>query len=167
MLNIRIPTLVMFAIVALTSLFVVLNWQAILTPTELSFGIATINLPLGMVMLSLLTLIVAMFLIYIVYLQGQALFEARRFARDLRANQERADNAEASRFTEVHKLIREEMAKLASQEAEHHAASIAALELGRRELDARIGDTVNTVAAYVGELEDRIEPILPGKQANP
>lgn len=166
MLNIRIPTLLLLLCLLLTGLFVTLNWQVFLAPTALSFGVATLEFPLGVVMLTLLVLIVSLFLIYVVYLQGQALIEARHFARELRANQAKADNAEASRFTEVHKLIRAEMAQLTEQHTQNHAALTAALDRLHEDLSARVTDTVNTVAAYVGELEDRMEAAQSGKPGN-
>lgn len=167
MLNMRLSTLVLFVSLMITILFIALNWQAFLTPTELSLGVAAVTLPLGMVMLALLSMIVAMFLIYIFFLQGTALVEARRFARELRVNQEKADNAEASRFTEVHQLIREEMAKLQAQGTENQATLIAALDRVRADLTEKGDDMLNTVAAYVGELEDRVDSVLPARQNHP
>lgn len=167
MLNIRVSTLILILSLSITMMFVVLNWQAFLAPTELSLGVATVKLPLGMVMLTLLTLIVVMFLIYVVYMQGHALMEARRFARELRVNQERAGNAEASRFTEVHQLIRDEMAKQHAQVADNHAAMLTALERMRADLGESADEMVNSVAAYVGELEDKVESVLALRQSHP
>jgi hypothetical protein len=58
-----------------------LNWEAFVTPTELSLGFASVSLPLGLLLLSLLVLLTVIFLVHAVYLQGTVLLDTRRHSR--------------------------------------------------------------------------------------
>lgn len=86
---------------AAVAVFAVLNWSVIMAPTTLSLGFAEVQAPLGLVLLGLIALLSVLFLVYAVYLQSSVLLEARRHARELQASRELADQAEASRFTEL------------------------------------------------------------------
>ncbi|KAF7600104.1 MAG: Signal transduction histidine kinase [Candidatus Dactylopiibacterium carminicum] len=137
---------VLLVVLLFAGLFVVLNWIAIMAPTTLSLAVATINAPLGLIMLGLLLLVSAAFLVFILYLQTGVLLETRRQIRDTRASRELADQAEASRFTELRSYLASELVMLAQRDAE-----------ARAELHKRIEETGNSLAAAIGELEDRIE----------
>ncbi|MFA6900897.1 MAG: LapA family protein [Desulfurivibrionaceae bacterium] len=146
----------LLAVVAIAS-FTALNWSAFMTPTTLSLGVADVQAPLGLVMLGLLALLTALFLIFLVYLQTSVLLEARRHARELQANRELADQAEASRFTELHEFLELEMKRQASLDAESRAVLLARLDQLDRDLLSAVEQSGNTLAAYIGELEDRLE----------
>lgn len=94
-------TVVLIVVLALIALFAALNWTAFVAPTTLSFGVAQVQAPLGLIMLGLLAILTALFLAYVAYLQTTVLLEWRRHAKELQAQRERADHAEASRFTEL------------------------------------------------------------------
>ncbi len=153
----RLPTLLLLSVLLLVAAFSVLNWGVIVAPTELSLGFASVQMPLGLLMLGLLVLVCALFLVYIVYLQASALLETRRHTRELRSNRELADQAEASRFTELRTFLE---AGQAQGSARHDAAQaallarIAQLEQSLREL---VEQQANSLAASIGELEDRLE----------
>src|SRR5262245_13583667 len=86
---------------AATVLFAALNWSAFIAPTPISLGVATVQAPLGLILLAFIALLAVVFLAYALYLQTSFLVEARRSARELQAQRELADQAEASRFTEL------------------------------------------------------------------
>ena len=94
-------TIVLLIVFALVALFAALNWRAFLAPTTLSLGVAEVQAPLGLIMLALMAVMAALFLAYLVYLQSSVLIEARRHAKELQSQRELADQAEASRFTEL------------------------------------------------------------------
>ncbi len=71
-------SIALLAVLLLTTLFVALNWGAIMTPTTLSLGVASIEAPLGLIMLGLLLLVSSAFLLFILYLQTGVLLETRR-----------------------------------------------------------------------------------------
>lgn len=146
--------LVMFGAIAI---FAALNWNAFLAPTTLSLGIADVQAPLGMIMLGLIVLLTIMFLVFIVYLQTSVLLEARRHAKELQANRELADQAEASRFTDLRSYLEAELQRVAERDVEARTAMLARLDDVDRDLRASIEQSGNTLAAYIGELEDRLD----------
>ncbi|GGI54322.1 LapA family protein [Oxalicibacterium solurbis] len=134
-----------------------LNWETFNAPTELWLGITTVQAPLGLVMLGLTAVLTAFFLIFIVYLQSSVLLEARRHAKELQTNRELADQAEASRFTELRRFIELELRSVVQQDAETRTALLARLDRLDTELLAAVNQSGNTLAAYIGEVEDRLE----------
>ena len=129
----KIRTLVVVLLLLLVALFAGLNWAAFTTPTALWLGVATVHAPLGLILLAMMVFLAAVFLGYVVYLQTSFLMEARRHARELQAQRELADQAEASRFTEL-----------------------------RSHLDTRLDEIENSLSAHIGEmrgeLRNRVDP---------
>ena len=121
-------TVFLIVVFALVALFAVLNWSAFLAPTTLSMGFAQFQAPLGLLMLGLLAVLSALFLGYLVYLQTTVLLQWRRREKELQASRELADQAEASRFTEL-----------------------------RAHLDTRLTEIENSLSAQMGEMRDRLE----------
>ena len=85
----------------LLAVFAALNWSVLLTPAELSLGIADIQAPLGLMLLVGLATVVVLALLYILVQQTAMTRELRQSERELRAQRELADKAEASRFSEL------------------------------------------------------------------
>jgi len=121
--GVRIRTLIVVFLFLLVVLFAALNWAAFTAPTELWLGVATVRAPLGLILLAVIVFLAAVFLGYVVYLQTSFLMEARRNARELQAQRGLADQAEASRFTEL-----------------------------RGHLDARLTEIENSLSAQLGEM---------------
>jgi len=94
-------TVLLLVLLIAIALFAALNWSAFLTPTTLSLGVTQVQAPLGLIMLGLIAVITTLFLAYLVYLQTTVLMESRRHAKELQAQRELADQAEASRFTDL------------------------------------------------------------------
>jgi len=124
-------TIVLLIILAVVALFAALNWSAFLAPTTLSLGFTQVQAPLGLLMLALLAAVTAVFLGYLVYLQTTALLESRRHAKELQAQRELADQAEASRFTELRSFI-----------------------------DSRLNEVENSLGAQLGEMRGRMQDRL-------
>ena len=124
-------TIVLLIILAVVALFAALNWSAFLAPTTLSLGFTQVQAPLGLLMLALLAAVTAVFLGYLVYLQTTALLESRRHAKELQAQRELADQAEASRFTELRSFI-----------------------------DSRLSEVENSLGAQLGEMRGRMQDRL-------
>jgi hypothetical protein len=148
--------LLLLAVVAIAA-FTALNWNAIMAPATLSLGVADVQAPLGLVMLGLVAFLAALFLVFVVYLQTSVLLEARRHARELQANRELADQAEASRFTELRGFLEMELKRQAGLDVESKAVVLARLDQLDRDLRSAVEQSGNTLAAYIGELEDRLE----------
>lgn len=152
-----IRTLFLLIVLVAIGEFAALNWSTFTTPTTLSLGVATVQAPLGLVMLGVLGFLTALFLLFVVYGQASALMDARRHTRELQASRELADQAEASRLNELRSYLEAEMKGLADLHAESRTAMQARLDLLDQDLRASVEQSGNTLAAYIGELEDRLE----------
>ncbi len=131
----KIRSLLLVLFLVLVVAFVALNLEQILQPTSLNLGLATIQAPLGLAMLSLLALALRVFAVALAYLQTTHLMELRRAMKDVAEQRGLADQAEASRFTALQQSMRTEF----------------------QELKLVVEQTGNGLAASLGELEDRLE----------
>lgn len=136
--------------------FAMLNWPVFITPTDLSLGVVTVRMPLGLVMLAVLAFVSLLFLMYVVYLQASALLETRRQTSELRTNRDLANVAEASRYTELRSYLEEELAKQARQHEDHNTQLLARIDQLDSELRTLVEQTGNSLAASLGELDDRL-----------
>ncbi len=134
----RVLTVAILVVLALVVALVGLNWAAMTAPVGLSVGPTTLELPLGLTLLVLMSVLVALVAAYAVYLQGSALMEARRMSKEMLASRDLAGKAEASRFTELRHFLEQ-------------------LEARQRTV---IEQASNSLAASVGELEDKVERAL-------
>ena len=153
----KAPTLVLLVVLAVIVLFAAVNWSVIMAPTTVSLLVADIQAPLGLLLLGVTVLITALFLIFVVYLQANVLLEARRHSRELQAQRELADKAEASRFTDLRSYLDMELRKLGEQVAESRVGVTARIDLAQQDLRTTIEQSGNSLAAYIGELEDRLQ----------
>ncbi len=119
--------------------FALLNWGAFSALTPISLGVTTVEAPLGLIMLGLVVFLCVLFTVWVVAIQGAALLDTRRQTKELQAQRDLADGAEASRFTE---LRAELIARLDRLQAESHIA---------------LEQHGSSIAAHIGELEDRLE----------
>ncbi|MBA3035800.1 MAG: LapA family protein [Desulfobacterium sp.] len=163
----KIRTLFLLIILVAITAFAALNWSVFTTPATLSLGVTVIQAPLGLVMLGLLAFLSAVFLVFVIYLQTSVLLEARRHARELHANRELANQAETSRFTELREFVEAELKRQANSGAESSAALMVRLDQLDRDLRSAVEQSGNTLAAYIGELEDRIESGTQGITPSP
>lgn len=129
---------------ALVAAFGVLNWSAIAAPTSISLGVVSFDAPLGMVLLGLTVFLLLVFVGYMAVWQGQILMESRRHQKALQEQRTLADQAEASRFTELKVAMLAEFEKLAAQLQQTQATA-------SRELR----EQTNSLAAVLGEMDDR------------
>lgn len=150
-------TLLLLLALGAMAAFAAVNWGAFTTPTTLSLVFATVKAPLGLIMLGLAGILTVLFLVFLVYLQASVIVEARRHTHEVRAQRELAEQAETSRFTELHAFIEAELSKLTSQAADLNTDVQTRLDQLNQNLRSAIEEAGNTLAAYIGELEDRLE----------
>ena len=153
----KVPTAVLLALLILVALFTALNWSAFTTPTQLSLIVTTVQAPLGVLMLILTGAIIAAFLVFLVFLQTTTALEARRLAKELKSQRELADRAEASRFTELRNFLAEELTALRTLNRDADAELASRVDAVEQALRTEIEHAGNTLAAYIGELEHRLE----------
>ena len=120
--------LIFFVVLVLVGLFAAINWEVFTALTPLSLGFTTVQAPLGLIMLGMIGFLCVLFTVWVIVLQAGSLRDARRQTKELQAQRDLADRAEASRFTEL-----------------------------RADLLARIDQSANATAAHIAQLEDRLE----------
>lgn len=131
--------LAFFLILLLVGLFALLNWDAFAAMTPISLGFTTVQAPLGLIMLGLVAFLCLLFTVWVISLQAGSLMESRRQTKELQAQRDLADKAETSRFTEL------------------RAELVARLDRLQTENRIALEQNTNTLAAHLGQLEDRLE----------
>jgi hypothetical protein len=163
----KLRTLFILIVLCAIAGFTALNWSTIMVPTALSLGVATVQAPLGLVMLSMLVFLTALFLLFVVYIQGSVLVDTRRHARELQTNRKLVDEAETSRFSELREFLESELKRLAALDTESRQATQTRLDQLDEDLRSAVEQSGNTLAAYIGELEDRLEKGSESRISNP
>lgn len=142
-------SIILVLIVVAIGALAALNWTTLSTPTQIWLGVTSIQAPLGLVMLALTILLAVFFLAYVLWLQGAVLLETRRHTKELNAQRELADKAEASRFTELRHFLE-------IQHSQAHTAVLARIDSLEQRLASRVQESDNATAAYVGQLEHQM-----------
>jgi energy-coupling factor transporter transmembrane protein EcfT len=150
-------TLLIVFVLAVVVVFALLNWAVFTAPTTLSIGFTTFEAPLGLILLGVIGMLTLLFLVYLVYLQATALMESRQYSRELKTQREIADHAEESRFTQLRSALEEELRRLHDQTVESQSSSIAKLNELDQNLRSTIEQSTNSITAFLGEIEDRLE----------
>ena len=141
----RIRNLILLVVLALVALFLAINWSAITANATFTLVLTSFEATIGLVMLGLIVLLVATFGVYLIVTQGAILLETRRQAKELQNQRSLAERAEGSRVAEVKDLLRTEIARLDARLTEHEET-----------LRTELRDGVNSLAATIGELDDRL-----------
>lgn len=153
----KIRTLFLLIIIAAISAFAALNWSAFTTPTTLSLVFYTVQAPLGLTMLGLTAFLTGLFILFAVSIQTSALIGGHRQERELQSMRELAEHAETSRFTKLNELLEREVQKLADMDKESRTEVLSRLDKLETALNSAIDESGNSLSAYIGELEDRLE----------
>ena len=147
--------------------FIGVNWAEMTRPTDLSLVFTEIRAPLGLVLLGLMALLSAVFVGLIAYTQGTVLMETRRHAKELSAQRELADKAEASRFTDLRAHLDQEVARLSEVIQSHTRETLARVdraEMGLRDrpVDSDIARLVQAVENHNRDLHSRVDRLEMG-----
>ena len=147
-------------ILVLMGLFAWRNWSVFIDPRPLSLIFTEVQAPLGIVMLVILLILVVVYFLYTVGLEMTALNEAKRFAREILSTRRLADEAEASRFSDLKKWLEGELVSVKAEQPSGLASKLDQLMVRLDKVEETLRDDFekagNTLAAYIGELEDQI-----------
>lgn len=152
----RLRTLFVIVLIVLIAGFATINWPIFMARTPLNLLFTTVEAPLGVVMLVMLVVLFLVFVLYMAMWQAKVLVDSRRHTTELQRQRVLADEAEASRFTELRSQLRDEMANLNVRISD-----------GNEALRREIRDHSNSLAANVAEMDDRMkrggpaDPVLP------
>ena len=143
----------------LLAVFAAANWGLLAEPASLNFLAFAVQGPLGLILLGVTLAFVSLFLIYVLSVRTAALTETRRHLKELGAQRELADKAEASRFTALGAQLEQEFTRLRAAIDESRAEArlrTDALEQSQRSV---ITDNANALFANIGEIDDKLERI--------
>jgi uncharacterized membrane protein len=116
--------------------------------------VTSVDAPLGLIMLGFTSLIAAVLLSLVFRAHLVALADRRRLSAELRQQRELASQAEASRLTELQRYIGTELGSLRQ-----------AQEASLRQLHEELTAATNTLAACIGEIDERLERQMPTRPA--
>jgi uncharacterized integral membrane protein len=158
----RARTVVLAVILIGLGIFAALNWSVFTMPTSLNLVFTSMEAPLGIVMLSVTAGVTLLYILFLIWLETGALLESRRYARELQAQRQLAESAEASRFADLKGTLERELEAVRSASEAASRAVSTRLDQLAEEVKADIERAGNTLAAYIGELEDRLGSARPG-----
>lgn len=153
----RFRTIILVLVILLVAAFVALNVDEFTRISLLSLGFTTVQMSLGLVMLLLLVVVLVVFLLSSLYMQSKNLLESRAHTRELDSQRLLADKAEASRFTELRTYLEAQTLEAQRREAALNTLLADRFAQQQQSLMARIEQSDNTVAAYMGQMEDMLE----------
>lgn len=151
----RIRMTLLLVATLITAVFVALNWPEFVRPTPVSLGVTIVDMPLPLILL------VALLLALLGGMGNAALNDARHerelslHMRELQAQRNLADKAEASRFTELRRYLDLQAAEARQREAVTTEALQATLIKGQRDMQAGVELMANRLAAQIGTLDGR------------
>ena len=152
-----VRALTLFVIFVLIGVFALINWPAFTALTPISLVFTTVQAPLGLIMLGLAFFLSLLFTMWAISLQASMLMETRRQSKELQAQRELADTAEASRFTELRAYLSTELARVAQASTDGHTELLKRMNHMEGAMRLTLDENSNVVAATIGELEDRLE----------
>ena len=152
----RTKILLLIIGIVLIAGFGALNVDEFTRTSTLNLGFTNMQLPLGLVMAVLVIAILLIFLVTTLYMHSTNLIETRKYAKQLSAQRELADKAEASRFTELRRYMESQAALATNQGNDTIAAIDRRIMQTEKLLLQRLEQTDNSNAAYWGQHDDAL-----------
>ena len=140
--------------IVLIAAFAALNVNEFTRISTLNLGFTTMQLSLGLVMLMLVVAMLVIFLVTTLYMHSTNLLEARKYDKQLSAQRELADKAEASRFTELRRYLESQAALTMNQSNDTMAAMDRRMMQTEKLVLNRLEQSDNSNAAYWGQHGD-------------
>lgn len=153
----RARTAFVLLILATLGVFAALNWPVFSAPTTLNLVFARVDAPLGIIMLAVTAAVTVLYAVLVAWRETSALLENRRYARELEAQRQLAESAEASRYTQLRVFLEGELATLRAVPETTSREAMQRLDRLESTLRADIDRAGNTLAAHIGELEERLD----------
>jgi uncharacterized integral membrane protein len=153
--------------IVLLSMFAAANWSLFTAPASLNFLAFAVEAPVGLILLGATFILIALFAIYVLWMRTTTLMVLRRNTKELDAQRAVAAGAESTRIAELR-------AQLEAEAARHRASIEAAVEALTVRIDAldqslvaSMNDATNSLAAYVGQVDDKLDRLLspPGSES--
>ena len=143
----------------LLTVFAAANWSLLAASASLNFLLFTVEGPYGLILFVAVVLFAALFGVYAVSLRTSALLETRRHLKDLEAQRQLADNAEASRLAALTAQITQEFGDVRTALEAARAESQRRSEALEQTLCRHLDETANSLFANVGQIDDKLNRI--------
>jgi hypothetical protein len=156
----RARLVLLLVAILLVAGFAALNWTEFMRNTPLNFGLFTTDAPLGALLLGLLGVGVILFLLSSAVTSSRMMHTENRYSRDVQAQRDLAERAEASRFTELRQHLDNHFRDSRQREALVSAEFEKSMLQSQRDLRGQLEQLQHTLAARLGELESRMEARL-------
>jgi hypothetical protein len=141
----RFRTVLALIVVVATAAFLIANWHVFAATASFNFVLGSVDIPVGTVMAIVVALAILVMAILTSIWQGSLLRDYRQQSKELQVQRQLAADAEASRFTALSTLLREEIGKLNTR-----------FDTAITELTGELRDTEHSIAATLAEMDDRI-----------
>lgn len=151
--------IIIFALLLLGT-FLLLNWDVIIVPTQLSFLFFEAKGSVGLISLAIALLFGMLFVLYTLTLRTRMLMEGRRYSHEIEVQRKLADSAETSRFDQLREQIALEFASLHTASQETHSSLMTRIEELEQSLQKSQDDTDNSLLASMGEMEEKLDRAL-------
>ena len=157
----------LFIIVAIVLVagFAAQNWPEFQRTAPLNFGVVVSNAPLGTILLGVLLISLLVFLLSSAAQESRHLMEHRRFSRNLEAQRDLADKAEASRFTDLRQHIDTHLRESRQRDALAGTEFEKTMVQSQRELRNQLEQVNRTLVTQLAELESRLDARLQRQHA--
>ena len=150
----------LFVVLIFCAIFLVVNWGGIVTDVPVNLLYTEIEAPLGLILLLVLGFLVVLCLMYAFLQQASLALEMRRAHKELEDARQLAQRAERSRFVELHNELQKLVKDLQEESQTRHNSLLARFETLEERMRVNMHDTINSVSASVGEVEDRLSQLV-------
>ena len=147
---------ILSAALLLLTIFAVANWSLLTASASLNFLLFNIQGPLGLILFLALVGFAVVFGVYALSLRTRALLDARRHLKDLDAQRQLAETAEASRLAALTEQVGREFASVRAEIAQTRAAADQRVEESEQRIIAHLDDVSNALFANIGQLDDKV-----------
>ena len=145
----HLRTVFLLLLFVLCSVFLVVNWEGVMANVNVNLLYTEIQAPLGLILLLGPGLVILICLVYGFVQQAALSMELRRVNKQLQQARDLAQKAEQKQILE-----------LQNQSASRHSSLMAAVNGLQSAVDESAQETVNSLSASVGEVEDRLSQLV-------
>jgi len=156
----HLRTVFLLLLFVLCSVFLVVNWEGVMANVNVNLLYTEIQAPLGLILLLGPGLVILICLVYGFVQQAALSMELRRVNKQLQQARDLAQKAEQSRFVELKNEMQKQILELQNQSASRRSSLMAAVNGLQSAVDESAQETVNSLSASVGEVEDRLSQLV-------
>ena len=144
------------AALLLFTMFAIANWSLLTASASLNLLLFNVQGPLGLILFVALLGFAALFAVYALSLRGRSLLETRRQLRELEAQRQLADSAEASRLAALSEQVGREFASVRAEIAQTRADAKQRTEESEQRIIRHLDEVSNALFANIGQLDDKV-----------